>query len=143
LVTVAAVEKLLGGLGKPPRGANRDLALARAVRDGLPYATLERLIADGIVDDREVETYFIARRTLYVRRHKATLSREQSDIVVRLARIQAIADNVFGQRDDAHAWLRRANGALGGQPPLALLDTEEGGRLVEAVLGRIVHGIVE
>lgn len=57
MVTVAAVEKVLGGLGKPPRGANRDLALARAVRDGLPYAALERLIADGIVDDREVETY--------------------------------------------------------------------------------------
>jgi len=143
MVTVAAVEKVLGGLGKAPRGANRDLALARAVREGLPYAALERLIADGIVDDREVETYFIARRTLYARRHKATLSREQSDIVVRLARIQAIADDVFGRRDDAHAWLREANGALGGQPPLALLDTEEGGRLVEAVLGRIAHGIVE
>jgi len=139
----AAVEKVLGGLRKAPRGMNRDLALARAVRDGLPYAALERLVADGVIDDREVEAYFIPRRTLYARRHKATLSREQSDIVVRLARIQAVADDVFGRRDDAHAWLREANGALGGQPPLTLLDTEEGGRLVEAVLGRIAHGIVE
>jgi uncharacterized protein (DUF2384 family) len=39
--------------------------------------------------------------------------------------------------------LRRQNGALDGEIPLALLDTEEGGRLVEAVLGRIAHGIVE
>jgi uncharacterized protein (DUF2384 family) len=39
--------------------------------------------------------------------------------------------------------LREKNGALQGQPPLTLLDTEEGGRLVEAVLGRIAHGIVE
>lgn len=143
LVTAAAVEKVLGGLRRAPRGASGDLALARAVRDGLPYAALEHLVARGVVDDDEIETYFIPRRTLYARRHKATLSREQSDIVVRLARIQALADEVFGRRDEARAWLREPNGALGGQLPLALLDTEEGGRLVEAVLGRIAHGIVE
>jgi putative toxin-antitoxin system antitoxin component (TIGR02293 family) len=143
MVTTAAVEKVFGGLRKGPRGVSRDLALARAVRDGLPYAALEHLIADGVIDDHEVEAYFIPRRTLYARRQKATLSREQSDIVVRLARIQALADDVFGRRDEARAWLREPNGVLGGQPPLALLDTEEGGRLVEAVLGRIAHGIVE
>ena len=143
MITVAAVEKVLGGLRKGPRGISRDLALARAVRQGLPYAALDHLIASGVIDDREVEAYFIPRRTLYARRHKAVLSREQSDVVVRLARIQALADDVFGNRRDAHAWLREPNGALGGQPPLTLLDTEEGGRLVEAVLGRIAHGIVE
>jgi putative toxin-antitoxin system antitoxin component (TIGR02293 family) len=62
---------------------------------------------------------------------------------VRLARIQAIADEVFKDRAEARLWLREKNGALGGQVPLALLDTEEGGRLVEAVLGRIAFGIVE
>lgn len=143
MISAAAIEKVLGGLRKGPRGIGRDLALARAVRHGLPVAALDRLIADGVIDDREVEAYFIPRRTLYARRHKATLSREQSDVVVRLARIQALADEVFGSRQDAHAWLREPNGALGGQPPLTLLDTEEGGRLVEAVLGRIAHGIVE
>lgn len=143
MITVAAVEKVLGGFSKEQRGVNRDLALARAVRHGLPYAALDRLIAGGVVDGHEVETYFIPRRTLYARRHKATLSRDQSDMVVRLARIQALADEVFGNRQDAHGWLREPNGALGGQHPLSLLDTEEGGRLVEAILGRIAYGIVE
>jgi len=143
VVTAAALERTLGGLGRSSNRSADDLRLAQAVRDGLPFAALERLIATKVVDEREVEAYFIPRRTLYARRNKATLSREQSDIVVRLARIQAIADEVFGRRDEAHAWLREANGALGGQPPLPLLDTEEGGRLVEAVLGRIAHGIVE
>jgi hypothetical protein len=63
--------------------------------------------------------------------------------VIRLARIHAIAGDVFGQCDKADAWLRETNGALGNQPPLALLDTEEGGRLVEAVSSRVAHGIVE
>lgn len=143
MITTTAVRRVLGGLKKAPPGANRELALAQAVRDGLPYSALEHLIDEGIIAEREVERYFIARRTLYARRHKATLSREQSDIVVRLARMQAIADEVFGRREHASAWLREPNGALGGQIPLALLDTEEGGRLVEAVLGRIAHGIVE
>jgi putative toxin-antitoxin system antitoxin component (TIGR02293 family) len=144
MVTAAAVAKVLGGVGAGPRrGAVSDLALARAVRAGLPFAALERLIADDIIDEREVEAHFIPRRTYYARRQKATLSREQSDLVVRLARIQAIADEVFGDRAEARLWLREKNGALGGQVPLALLDTEEGGRLVEAVLGRIAFGIVE
>ena len=144
MVTTTAVARVLGGVGQAPRaGAVSDLALARAVRDGLPFAALERLIADGVVDEREIEAYFIPRRTFYARRQKATLSREQSDLVVRLARLQAMADEVFGERRQARLWLREANGALGGQTPLALLDTEEGGRLVEAVLGRIAHGIVE
>lgn len=144
MVTAAAVAKVLGGFGPLARRAVvSELGLARAVREGLPFAALERLIADNIVDEREIETYFIPRRTYYARRQKATLSREQSDLVVRLARTQATADEVFGDRPQAHLWLREKNGALGGQTPLALLDTEEGGRLVEVVLGRIAHGIVE
>lgn len=134
-------------LGEIVRGGKRtgltDIALVGAVRDGLPISALDRLIADGIADEREIEAYFIPRRTLYARRQKGTLSREQSDLLVRLARIQATADAVFGSRAEAHAWMREKNGALGGQPPLSLLDTAEGGRLVEAVLGRIAHGIVE
>ena len=120
-----------------------DFALTEAVRAGLPVAALDRLIASGVIAEHEVESHFIPRRTLYARRQKGTLSREQSDLIVRLARIQAMADDVFGERPRSHSWLRRPNGALDGEIPLALLDTEEGGRLVEAVLGRIAHGIVE
>ncbi len=42
MVTSAAVAKVLGGVvttGRRPHGT--DLALARAVRDGLPFAALE------------------------------------------------------------------------------------------------------
>jgi putative toxin-antitoxin system antitoxin component (TIGR02293 family) len=143
MVTAARVERVLGGVGKRGRRAGRDLALAEAVREGLPIGVLDRLVASGVIDEPEVEAYFIPRRTLYARRQKATLSREQSDIVVRLARMQAMAEDVLGGREKAHAWMREPNGALAGQRPLTLLDTEEGGRLVEAVLGRIAHGVVE
>lgn len=138
-----AIASVMDGLGLPRGHAAHVDELARLVRDGLPYAALERLIADGVVSEREVETHFIPRRTLFARRQKGTLSREQSDLVARIARIQALADSVFDTRDIAKGWLRHGNGALAGQVPLTLLDTEEGGRLVEAILWRIVHGIVE
>jgi putative toxin-antitoxin system antitoxin component (TIGR02293 family) len=142
MVSAEAVVEALGGIAR--RGTvPMDVALANAVRGGLPIAALDRLIAGGVVAQDEVEARFIPRRTLYTRRQKGMLSREQSDLVVRLARIQAIADEVFSDRRKSHAWLRRPNGALDGQVPLPLLDTEEGGRLIEAVLGRIAHGIVE
>ena len=57
-----------------------------AVRDGLPLSALDRLIADGAITDAEIEAHFIPRRTLYARRQKGTLSREQRDLIVRLAR---------------------------------------------------------
>lgn len=142
MVTAATVARTLGGVGRP-RAAGAEFALVGAVREGLPLSALDRLIADGAITEAEIEAHFIPRRTLYARRQKGTLSREQSDLIVRLARVQAMAEEVFGRREDAHAWLRERNGALEGQTPLALLDTEEGGRLVEAILGRIAHGIVE
>jgi putative toxin-antitoxin system antitoxin component (TIGR02293 family) len=142
MISAAAVAEVLGGLGRR-KASVTDLALADAVRDGLPVSALDRLIAGGVVSEQEMEAHFIPRRTLYARRQKGTLSREQSDLVVRLARIQAMADDVFGDRVKSHRWLRDKNGALGSQTPLALLDTEEGGRVVEAVLGRIAHGIAE
>jgi putative toxin-antitoxin system antitoxin component (TIGR02293 family) len=138
----AAAASAINRIGQR-RAAALDLGLANAVRRGLPMSALDRLIADGVVTEHEVEQRFIPRRTLYARRQKGTLSREQGDMIVRLARIQAMADDMFGNRRNAHAWLREANGALAGQAPLSVLDTEEGGRLVEAVLGRIAHGIVE
>lgn len=142
MISAAAVAEVLGDLGGR-KTAVTDLALADAVRGGLPVSVLDRLIADGVVAEQELEAHFIPRRTLYARRQKGTLSREQSNLVVRLARIQAMADEVFGDRRKSHGWLRDANGALAAQTPLSLLDTEEGGRLVEAILGRIAHGIVE
>ena len=101
MISAAAVAEVLGGLGRR-KASVTDLALADAVRDGLPVSALDRLIAGGVVSEQEMEAHFIPRRTLYARRQKGTLSREQSDLVVRVARIQAMADDVFGDRVKSH-----------------------------------------
>src|SRR5271170_2213406 len=105
MVTAATLAKTLGGAGRG-RAAGTEFDLLGAVRDGLPLSALDRLITDGTITEAEIEAHFIPRRTLYARRQKGTLSREQSDLIVRLARVQATAQEVFGRRQDAHAWMR-------------------------------------
>jgi len=50
-------------------------------------------------------------------------------------------EEVFGSREKAEIWLREPNCALNMQPPLDLLDTDEGAKQVEDVLTRIEHGV--
>lgn len=65
----------------------------------------------------------------------------QSGRLHQAAQIVAEAENVFGNAEKANAWLHRENSALNGAAPRRLLDTEEGARMVQNLLGRISHGI--
>lgn len=80
-------------------------------------------------------------RTLTRRKAERRLRPEESDRLVRLARILAQAVDVLGSTEKASQWLQRPNRALGGETPLSLLDTDLGSRQVEEVLGRIEHGV--
>ncbi|MDQ2695671.1 MAG: DUF2384 domain-containing protein [Pseudomonadota bacterium] len=98
------------------------------------------LLRQGLADD-EIHALIIPRRTLTHRRHRREpLSREESERAVRVARLTALAETVFGDRDRAFRWLR-APKRREGKPPLALLVTEAGARLVEEMLYRIDDGI--
>ena len=55
--------------------------------------------------------------------------------------VLAAAEATFGGQQKAGTWLRRPTSALRGERPLHLLDTDEGTREVENLLGRIGHGI--
>ena len=59
----------------------------------------------------------------------------------RLARILKAAADTLGSVDKARVWLGRPHCALGGVPPLALLDTEVGARQVDDALTRINYGM--
>ncbi|MCA3443222.1 MAG: DUF2384 domain-containing protein [Rhodobacter sp.] len=66
---------------------------------------------------------------------------EEVDALVRLLRVVSQARAVFGDAALADEWLRSANPALGGGVPIRMARTDLGGREVEAVLGRIAHGV--
>jgi putative toxin-antitoxin system antitoxin component (TIGR02293 family) len=48
---------------------------------------------------------------------------------------------VLGTREKATLWLESRNRALGGAPPLSLLDTDIGTQAAEDVLTRIEYGV--
>lgn len=143
MATAHQIAAALGGAETfgAPIGSVEELRLR--VREGIPYASFEHL-ADAIgLTAAELEAAVgVAPRTRARRRQARRLAPDESDRLVRLARVVATAAEVLGDTDRAARWLRRPNRSLGGEAPLELLDTDLGAQQVEAALGRLDHGVV-
>ena len=136
------VERLLGGrvaIGGPVR---TDLDLAEAIERGFPYRVVVHVTsgAGSWLSARELYN-FIPRRTLEHRMKLSRLTSEQSDRLARVARITALAEEIFGSTAKARTWLRRKTRPLGGKAPFDLLGSDAGAAAVDDLLGRIEHGI--
>ena len=118
-----------------------ELDLVSLIRRGLPVGAVQFVLDTGRLTLAELDRIVLPRKTLANRRRLGTLTPEQSDRLVRVARVLAAAEETFGSREKAGTWLRRPTAALAGEAPLDLLDTDEGARAVETLLGRIGHGI--
>lgn len=140
LSVVADVARKLGGRSVLGRDVHSQGDLATVVRRGLPLAALKTLARAGFTET-EIGRLVISRRT---RRHRADKNRsltvDESDRVVRLLRIQTIAENTFGEREAANIWLRRPLGQLSGETPLDMAQTEAGARVIERILAAIAWG---
>ena len=118
------------------------LAAAYAVGLALPFTSLERVMERFGLNREEISSALdLPTRTLARRKQERRLRRDESDRLFRLVRIAEQATQVLGSRDKASMWLHTSNRALGGQPPLTLLDTDLGARQVEEILGRIEYGV--
>ena len=141
-MTTVTVENLLGGTSVLKSRPRSSLDWVTVIRRGLPAAALESLTGNLGLPQAELGAVLaIPERTLARRKKEGTLSPEESAKLVRLARVVRRAAEVFEGRDAALDWLRRPNRALGGGPPLRLLDTEIGAESVVDLLGRIEHGV--
>jgi putative toxin-antitoxin system antitoxin component (TIGR02293 family) len=118
-----------------------DYDLARLVEDRLPLSSVESLSRQGVTDD-EIYSHIVPRRTLTHRKSKAELlTHEESDKAVRVARITALAEEVFGNDAKASRWLRKTKERFDGRTPMDTMRTEAGARLVEEMLLQLDHGI--
>lgn len=115
--------------------------LVRRIRAGLPTAVVDDLLEQGRLTLAELDRVVMPRKTLYHRRKLGRLTPEQSDRLLRVVRLLALAEDTFGDHDKAAIWLRRPTRPLADECPLDLLDTDAGVRRVEDLLGRIAHGI--
>jgi putative toxin-antitoxin system antitoxin component (TIGR02293 family) len=118
------------------------IALVELIREGFPFELVEELAGLSDVDLNElVEFGVIPRRTLSHSRQNRQFSPTQSDRTVRFFRVLQRAKETFGSKEKALQWLKRPTRPLNGNPPLDLLDTEAGARMVEDLLVQIDHGI--
>lgn len=112
------------------------------IRAGLPmaefFALRELLDATG---EELAERLGMSRSTWARRKQSGRLSVDESDRLVRYARLFGRAEQVVGASDAARDWLRTANRAFGFIAPLDYASTEAGAREIENLLGRIEHGV--
>ncbi len=134
---------LYAGLGRK-LGVSRlrsDRDLASLVERRLSATAIEALVRGGL-SDAEVYDLIIPRRTLAHRIAKhQSLSKEESDKAVRVARITSMAEQVFGEPERAWRWLRKPKRQFDARSPIEMLATEAGGRLVEELIIQIDDGM--
>jgi putative toxin-antitoxin system antitoxin component (TIGR02293 family) len=137
---IERVFRKLGGQRALGADVSSEADLARVVSRGIRLAVLAHVARAGF-SKQEIEHFIIPARTLRHRKAKREpLSVEESDRVVRLARIQSLAEDVFGDIDKANRWLREGLGVLDDKSPLEVARTESGARLIEQVLAKIDWG---
>jgi putative toxin-antitoxin system antitoxin component (TIGR02293 family) len=83
----------------------------------------------------------ISPRTINRRKSEERLPPDESERIFRIGRLIEIAVSVIGSEEEARAWMKEENFALGGKTPLEMASTQPGAELVERVLHQIDHGI--
>jgi putative toxin-antitoxin system antitoxin component (TIGR02293 family) len=118
-------------------------ALRERVEAGLSYQALEKVRQALDVSTAELADFiWVSTRTLARRKESKRLEPDESDRLVRLARIIGLALRLFeGDLAQTRHWLLASNVALGDEAPLRMATTEVGAREVEHLIGRLEHGI--
>lgn len=121
--------------------AETEFDLVHLAEGGLPTDVIRVMTKLGL-SPKEIYSVVIPERTLKHRRsRRERLSREESDRAIRLARILARAQAVFGTQEKALLWAREPKRRFDGRSPIEVSATEAGGRVVEEMLIQIDEGM--
>ena len=113
------------------------------IEKGLPFSAFERLQKNtGFSTEVLLDLLQIPRRTLTRRKSTGRLSRDESDRLVRLARVYGRALHFFdGDVRATTIWLEDAQRAFGGITPMDMIKTDVGAQEVERLIGQLEHGV--
>jgi len=113
------------------------------IKEGLPAETAVALSASldmplkAIAQIADISESTLARR----RKKKGRLKADESDRIVRIARLRDRTVDVFEDEQRANRWLKTPLRALGDHSPLKYAESELGAQEVMNLLGRIEHGV--
>jgi putative toxin-antitoxin system antitoxin component (TIGR02293 family) len=124
------------------RSGSREKILS-CIKKGLKYSAITQLEAALHTSQKEIaQVLSIPPSTLQRRKKSGQLQTDESDRVVRLARLKDAATAMMqGEDEAAVAWLHTPLDILGGESPLEHSSTELGARDVEDLIGRLRHGV--
>src|SRR5258708_35029071 len=115
---IEAIYEKLGGRGVLRADVTSEADLARVVSQRIPLRALVGFRNSGF-SEAEIGYFIIPARTRRHRqRRREPLNVEESDRLGRLTRVQALAEDVFGDPENANRWLREGLGILDGEAPL-------------------------
>ena len=118
--------------------------IIRRVEEGFSFQALERFQQNTrISTDDLAEVVAIKPRTLHRRRKEGRLEPDESDRLLRVARVFAKALDLFeGDAEAAKRWFFTPARALGGERPIAFARTDLGTQEVEAFIDRLEQGVL-
>ena len=117
-------------------------AVARRTREELPYAALAAVAKRYRIPLASLASVIgLPERTLARRKKERRLRADESDRLLRVARVATWAEDVLGAQAKAGRWLQTPNRALGGAIPLDLLNTDLGAEEVVTILDGIARGV--
>jgi putative toxin-antitoxin system antitoxin component (TIGR02293 family) len=127
-------------LGLEPVDTQR---LVEQVEQGFSYGELEHLQDNiGLSRSELADLVQVKLRTLDRRKKEDHLLPEESDRLLRVSRVFGKALELFeGDPTSAREWLSTPRTALGDAVPLDMARTDIGAREVEALAGRLEHGV--
>jgi len=123
--------------------ADSTQVLVRKVRDGFPFATIEKFRkSTNLSMETIAELVQIPARTMSRRKMEGRLQPDESDRLLRASVVFEKAVGLFeGDVPAATQWLQTPQPALGDHTPLEFTQTEVGAREVENLIGRLEHGV--
>ena len=139
----ARVVELLGGRKAIGADVRRELDFHPVIRRGFNYkvvlqfkknTALPKTVLAGLLG--------VSTRTLDRMDRKERLKESVSDRLYRTAKVFALAEEVFENRQQAREWLSSKQIGVGNKIPLDLLATDAGTREVIDELRRIEHGFL-
>ncbi len=140
-INAQSVAEMMGGermLGRQVRSVSQ---LREAVESGLPVKALELVAKHVARNDRDAAElkYRIVPKTTLHRRQRLTA--DESQRLERLARMTALAEEVWEDEDLAHEFLTSVQPQLNGERPVDLARSDLGTREVEELLYRLEYSL--
>ncbi len=137
MTTIALTNDPLGLCGRSA------LEIISVIENGLPFSKFEILQEVlGLPATQLAAAINLPVSTLARKKKSGHLTSEQSEKLVRLARILGLAINLFEGNDRAaRRWLKAPRETLGGNTPLEMMSTEIGAREVENLINRLQDGV--